>query len=514
MKRYFAIIVAIMTLHNVSVAQNRVGAKVNVLDFEYKADSVKIGIEFDLEDLKIGNNESVVFSPKIFKEQSDKSLDLPTLVVKNRGGARLYKRAMVLGNEKSLNRYEQWYGTPHKVIEHYGSERQDRVIYDLTIPYEKWMVESELYVDCTTCGCCKSEDSGIVIPDENMLLIDIPIVAPYVIRPQVELIKPEKVAIKRRDIEYSSALIFKVNSTYIDPNLEGNRAELNSIDEMMQSVISDSDYTITEVNIVGFASPEGTLASNMRLSEGRAAALESRMKREYTTIAPELYSVKFGGENWEKLYEIVSQGDDPWREDVLNIIDNYSIEEGRETKLMALNGGAPYRYLLKNVFPATRLVVVSVDFNVDAYDIVRIGELIDTKPENLSLEEMYRLSENYTIEDTEFEKIFMTAVAIYPNDEVAQNNALVTEIRKGEVESIEEIAEGVDKQTSSAELANSLGVYYMLSCDYDQARSMLQRAIRLGSQRAEENMKQLTAKFENLRQIKESEEFRAKIYGE
>lgn len=515
MKRYITILIAAISLSTMATAQNGsnsiVGARVDVKSFVYEQDSVTIDLEYNFDQLEIGVNESAIFSPNIFKGEN--SLTLPSVVARRRGGARSQSRAEVLGNKKSVEKYDNLYGEPYQVVEYYGSEKITKVPYSVTIPYESWMVDSKLYVDCSTYGCCSISDQGALQPKDNQLFVAVPEIEQYEIKTQVELIKPEKVAVKRRDIQYSSALVFRVNSTYIDPNLEGNRSELASIDEMMQSVISDEDYTVTKVNIIGYASPEGSLAANMRLSEGRATSLEVLLKQKYRTINPRLYSVLFGGENWEKLHEIVSDSHISHKAEILNLIDNVPIEEGRETKLMALNGGETYRYLLKNIFPLTRLVVIDVEYNIDAYDLDRIGELIDTKPQNLSLEEMYRLSENYAVHDKEFENIFLTAARIYPDDEVALNNALVTGIRRGDISRIGHLAERVDKQTELAELANSLGVYYMLAEEYQTAEKMLQRAVDLGSRRAQGNMEQLKAKLENIEQIEANEALKAKIYG-
>ncbi|MFR9603388.1 MAG: DUF3868 domain-containing protein [Rikenellaceae bacterium] len=213
MNRYITILLVAFVAYTTATAQNNtqtiLGAKVNIHDFEYEADSVKLNLEFDLDSLKIGPNQSVVFVPKVYKGEN--TYDLPTLVVRRRGGAKSYDRAEVLENTKSQEAYNEWYGSPYQIIEFYGSDKESAAQYNLTIPYESWMVESKLYVDCSTCGCCSAKDVGAIIPDDNTLFIDIPSVGNYHFRPQVELIKPEKVAVKRRDIEYSSALIFKVN---------------------------------------------------------------------------------------------------------------------------------------------------------------------------------------------------------------------------------------------------------------------------------------------------------------
>lgn len=512
------ILIAVVSLSGSVMAQSPAqevkGATLKLQSLEYLCDSVHLNLEFDLQGLDIGANHSVVFTPRLYKGENE--ISLPTLVVKSRGGARAYNRAVALDNKASLAQYEDFYGTPYSVVEFYGSGKKEKTFgYSLSIPYETWMVDSQLGVDYEEYGCCNIKGSDVILPSDNTLVIEIPEVnvEGYDAIAQVELIKPEKVAVKRRDIAYSSALTFKVNSTVIEPFLENNQAELNSIDEMMQSVISDSDYTITKVNITGYASPEGSLESNMRLSEGRAKALETLMKKKYSTIAPRLYSVKFGGENWARLAELVEEMEIADKQEILRIIRDIPIEKGREKVLMDLNGGQPYRYLLRNVFPATRLVVVDVEYNIDAYDIERIKELITSKPQNLSLEEMYRLSEMYEVGDSEFESIFLTAASVYPEDYVALHNALVVEIRLGAMERVGALAEGLDHNTDSGEINNTLGAYYMMLGDYTTARELLSRAEQQGSSRATSNLKILETRIDIERKQEENEKLKAKIYG-
>ncbi len=516
MKRYFTILFVALLSTGVVLAQNLshsiLGAKISVQDFEYNAESVTLNLIFDIEDLQIGSTQSVVFLPHIYK--GEQQLELPTVVIRSRGGAKAYNRSKALNNTKSMAVYDQLIGTPYTEVNYYGSfDKTQLVEYSLTIPYETWMVDSHVVIDCKSYGCCNAEYTGMLVPEGNKLLIDMPAVEDYEIVPYVQFIKPAKVAVKRRDVQYSSALIFKVNSTVIDPDLSNNQQELNSIDAMMQSVLSDKDYTITGVEIIGYASPEGTLATNMRLSEGRAKALEVLMKQKYSMINPRLYSVAFGGENWDKLAELVEDGDLQDKDQVLSIIRNIPIENGREKALMDLNGGVPYKYLLKNVFPSTRLVVVDVEYNIADYDLDRIKELIYAKPQNLSLEEMYRLSEVYSVEDKTFEDIFMTAVKLYPDDEVALHNALVTEIRLGKAHEAADLVAKLDHNTNSQEIANTLGVYYMLTGDYEQSKTMLLKAESLGSDMADSNLEELAAKEKNLVEVAEYEKLKAEIYG-
>lgn len=502
MKRYFLILWVAVTS---ALMAN--GALVSVNEYEYVADSVVVDLSIDLNEVELSSTETVALTPVMYKDGNEKYL--PSVVLRGRSGAKSYRRAVTLNNAASLERYGNVYADNYAVID---AKDAGVVSYKYTIPYEKWMVDSEIAISSKCYSCCNTKIGDVITPEgDNLLTIDLLDVEAYEVVPQVALIKPEPVAVKRKDIQYSSSLIFRVNSTYIDPKLQNNQAELDSIDMMMKSVLADKDYTITAVNIAGYASPEGTLAANKRLSEGRAKALERILKRKFD-IKGELYNVTFGGENWDALIPLVENGELTNKDEVVDIIKNVSIEDGRESKIMKLNGGNTYRYMLKNYFPKVRVVVVDVEFNVDAYDLDRIKEVIAVKPENLSLEEMYRLSETYEVESDEFTKVFLTAAMVYPNDEVALNNALVTDIKSGDIKGAAELVAKIDANSDSPVVLNSLGAYYMMAEDYVKAESLLTKAAEMGNQNAKDNLLILNRKLENIERIKAAEVLRAKIY--
>ena len=79
--------------------------------------------------------------------------------------------------------------------------------------------------------------------------------------------------------------------------------------------------------------------------------------------------MRYIGEDWEKLRELVDASNLPEREEVLQIIDQVDIFKGREKLLMDLNGGITYRTMLKDFFPLLRRVEIIVE-----YDLHRIIE--------------------------------------------------------------------------------------------------------------------------------------------
>lgn len=86
---------------------------------------------------------------------------------------------------------------------------------------------------------------------------------------------------KNRAEEGRAYLDFPVNQMKIYPDYHRNPSELAAIKHTVDVVKNDVNTTITEIAIVGYASPEGRYAANARLAQGRAEALKSYVMNEY-----------------------------------------------------------------------------------------------------------------------------------------------------------------------------------------------------------------------------------------
>lgn len=112
-----------------------------------------------------------------------------------------------------------------------------------------------------------------------------------------------------------------------------------------------------------------------------------------------------------------------YKDEVLDIIRDIPIEKGRETKLMQLRGGVPYRYMLKYIFPSLRIAICRVNYEVRNFNVDEAKEEIKRRPQNLSLNEMFLVANTYPVGSQEFIDVFETAVRMYPKDEIANINA-------------------------------------------------------------------------------------------
>jgi tetratricopeptide (TPR) repeat protein len=195
-------------------------------------------------------------------------------------------------------------------------------------------------------------------------------------------------------------------------------------------------------------------------------------------------------------------GDMDYKEEVLAIIDNYPLETERKAKLKQLQSGMPYQYLLRNVYPRLRVAVCKVNFNVKNFDVEEAKEVIKTRPQNLSLNEMFMVANSYPAGSQEFVDVFEVAVRMYPENEIANMNAAAAAILRKDLVAAERYLNKVDSK--EPEYINSRGVVALLKGDYKQAEKYLKAAAGSGLEAAKDNLDELAKKKANIAEIEKT----------
>ena len=448
-----------------SMAQVRQGSvTVQVNELAQRGDSLYVDMAVTTEGRNVPSRMSADFTPVLVS--GERSLALPAVSLMGRNSYRNHRRALALMSAKERGAYEK--SAPYYVVPDYkGDSRMD---YRLALPYEAWMSSAQLTLQRIDCGCGKSSVTDVRLLAGKVSLEEVIVIERYRIEPHLAYIRPEAEAVKSRAEQGESFLDFAVGKTSVNPEFGRNAAELEKIRRMIDLVQDDKDLTIKRIVIVGYASPEGSLAMNERLSEGRAKALRDYLQSRYPAIPGSLYSIRFGGENWDDLVKAVQTSDMPDKQAVLDIIDRYSIIGGREAKLMALKGGTPWRYMLREMFPSLRKVTVTVDYDVRNFDAEEAKAVVKTRPQNLSLNELYLVANTYEPGSEDFNSLFETAVRLYPESVTATVNAAVAALERRDFVGAERYLRSVKSPDRIPECDNAWGLLLMLrDQDYDRA---------------------------------------------
>lgn len=346
-------------------------------------------------------------------------------------------------------------------------------------------------------------ERAVVVPDTvytpvempaGMLPLPVAAVSVPLFETNVTFIRPKAETVKERTATATIRITYPVNRWEILPDLGKNAGELSRIERIFAPMTSDTGtYAVQDVRITGYASPEGTYDHNMMLSENRARSMRDYLRERYGFPAGKVVA-QGGGEDWKGLYSAVEKSDMPERDEILAIIDGYDVFDGREKALMELRGGAPYKHMLHTLFPSLRRMEMEMAYRVRAFGPDEAGDLIDSRPQDLSLQEMYEVAragnDNQTIirQRNEYGREYDIAVRYYPDDAIANINASSAALVRGDLE-LAWLCLGKVKDNPLA--ANNLGVYHWLCGKIEEAKAYFRKAAETDPERAAYNLEQL-----------------------
>lgn len=372
----------------------------------------------------------------------------------------------------------------------YKAGSKEKSPYRVEIPWEDWMGKSRLDFKAITtgCSCDPLSDNDIPVADLDLL--------PPVIPIDSDLTFIETNASDSKDffLDGKAYVNFPVNKTEIYPAYMNNPIELRKITQSIDTVRNNPDATITGITLTGYASPEGPYANNVRLAKGRTEAVRDYVKKLYD-FPDSVYHTASVPEDWAGLKAAIETSELGEKEEMIQFIDSdYPIEKrnDRFRQLFPVN----YPWLLANVYPWLRHTDYLINYTIRRfYDVTEIKEVMKTRPQNLSINEVYLLAESYEVGSPEYNEVFETAARMFPNEAVANLNAANVAIRKSDFAAAESYLSKAG-DTPDAEYAR--GMMAAKKKDYAAA---IQHLEKVGTDKAQSAIKR----------IKEIQGFKGKV---
>ena len=454
-------------------------------------ETLHVEMDLVLEGVKVRSTGGIDLIPRLVSPTD--TLDLPKVSLKGRNEYLAYERMISLMSERELNAYDQ----PYAVEKAYNTQYRT-ITYRYAMPFKAWMKDARLELQRDECGCgesawMKTDPLGPVKfePDQ------------YPIHPHLAFIQPVA-EVKAREKQAEVFLDFVVNKVDIRPYYMNNPVELGKIHALINELHDDKDITITRLDIIGYASPEGPLANNRWLSENRANALKNYLASQYS-FPWSIYHTVFGGENWDGLRKALVDLNIEHKAEIENILNYYYYSyNGEECKsrLKSLRGGQPYNYLLNNIYPSLRVAICKVGYSIRDFNLEEAREIFKVRPQNLSLNEMYLVANSYPVGSQEFIDVFETAMRLFPEDDVARLNAVSSALLRSDIQTAERYLPLI-KNIQSPEYLNAAGVFALLKGDLEAAESYLKRAFAAGLDAARNNLEELEKKKVNKTELDE-----------
>lgn len=435
-------------------------------------------IDFDIDpktvsDLK--STEMLFIAPQLMGANEEEQLNLPSVMLAGNNKYLTTRRKIAFGNVKDR------FNAPSKLIR-LKDLKGGIVHYSEEVPFEEWMRKASFGISEERFGCASCQQPGATPYIFSKVFED-----PY--KPQYKnlYIKPEVEAVKHRADRQEAKFNFKVARHELLKDFGNNAAEFKRVDEFIKSFINDKNLNVSDFAIDGYASPEGEFQSNITLSKNRAYAFAKYLQDTYK-ISPNRMKVNWHGEDWNGLRKAVAESALSNKQQIIDIIDKNDTDLKREAAIRALDGGATYNKLLQEFYPPLRRNVYSVSYVVKSFSLEEALQVYRTKPGQLSLEELFHVANTYEKGSEDFIGVFETAVALFPNDPIANLNVGSALLESGLAE---KAVKHLRKASNTPETNNNLGIAYSQMGGYKQARAYFEKAVKAGCKEAQDNLIEL-----------------------
>lgn len=468
--KYFLIIFTLVFLFAGRAQSESIsGLEIIKSQAEVKGDSLYVNIDMNIQKVKMKAQKALLLTPVV--QAGQQVQELPSVMISGKRKFKAYNRSLAYG------------AAPVAFISMRSGKHEDAIInYSYVVPFQPWMETANVALKEEIYGCvnCQKMIAWIPLLDNINLPIEVlPMMVTYV-TPPVE-------TVKNRDMHGKAFLDFPVGKSNILPDFRRNPTELGKIQSVVEQVKNNRYATITSIDLIGYASPEGPAELNLNLSKNRALALKSYLQDKYG-YKNEMFNVQWKGEDWDGLKQLVEASDLTDKVALLEIINSNDKDAVKDRKIKSYQKGIPYGILLKDYYPQLRRTEYRLNYTVRAFSVTEGVEVLKVAPAQMSLNEMFLVANTYPKGSKDFNEVFDIAVRVFPLDPIANINAGATALDRGDLKSAHQF---LDKFSNVPQAWNNIGIMYFMEGDYNKAGEFLNRAKGANPKEAEFNMEQL-----------------------
>ena len=262
-------------------------------------------------------------------------------------------------------------------------------------------------------------------------------------------------------------------------NLRKSELKNNSITEfveMLKRINREREtLAIKDIDVLGFASPEGAYDFNDKLANKRQNTAEQYVKDQLkkTKVNTDI-NAKYTAEDWDGFQQLVQASNIQDKDVILRVLSMYKDPQEREQQIRNMSAG--YRELADGILPELRRSRMIINYETIGRSDEQIQQQYVADPAQLSVDELL-YSATLTDDVNKQEEIYKTAAKLYPSDYRALNNIAALEFNKGNNDTAKEYINKVFNVLSNAPEANAnLGMIALQNGDVANAENYIAKA--------------------------------------
>lgn len=404
---------------------------------------------------------NTTFPEKYFNK---KAIVTATPVIKYDGGQTEFEPTILQGEKVEAN---------NKVIAFAGGSYS----YTGKVPYNADMLKSQLVI----------EMSAQIGDKDPVEIPGVPVATGVIATPTLALINPKGILMGDKferiiPETYDAEILYTINKY----DLRGSELKKEGVKELNKKVKSASEderVEITGAKISAYASPDGALDLNTKLSGNRGKSAEKYLKQTLKKLkvkeadADDFLKVLTTAEDWDGFKKLMEESQIKDKELILRVLSMYSDPAVREKEIK--NIAEAFEEIKGSVLPQLRRSQMLIDVNKIGYSDAELDSIVKTNPDTLNVEEL--LYAATLTEDLEAKlSIYKTTSEKFPECIRAINNVGYINLKLGNNAEAKTAFESAKSIKEIDVVKNNLGAIALIEGDLTSAEELLSSAMSAG----------------------------------
>lgn len=339
------------------------------------------------------------------------------------------------------------------------------------VPYQAAMLKSELIINSKTSIKSKSVD----MPEVK--IADGVISTAALMKNEAQTISVTNQLKRSEIISSESEILFPISQSVIQPK-ELTKAGMKGLKSFAKNLEKDTTIVFKNVEIHGFASPDGSEQTNTSLAQNRQSAAEKAIKKE---LNKNEVVGNFTAEDWEGFRALMQNSNIQDKDVILSVLSRYSDPIAREAEIKKM--AVVYKRIADEILPKLRRSKVVVNAEKKGKTDEQLLNAALAVSKDTLTEEEFIFTTTLASSNDDVVKILSNAVAIYPESWKLQNNLGVALIAQNK---LQEATTALNKANELSEgdkaVKNNLGVIAVKQGDMKKAVELFEVAQGAGSE--------------------------------
>lgn len=279
---------------------------------------------------------------------------------------------------------------------------------------------------------------------------------------------------------FTADIHYLINSAEIRKT-ELSAEDIQKLKQYTKDAFEAERKELKGVEVSAYASPDGALDLNTRLSEKRGGTSSNYLQKEFKKEAIEAQlNTKFTPEDWEGFQEMMQESNIQDKELILRVLSMYSDPEVREREIKNLSQA--FTVVAEDILPRLRRAKITTNVDLIGKTDEEIAALAESNPAALNPAELLYAA-TLTTDKNKQMKIYNSFQKVYPDDWRGYNNAGMVLAQQGKFSDAKPLFEKAESlKNDEPIIKNNLGVCALAANDVNAAEALFGAASGAGEE--------------------------------